>query len=75
MTTRKDDKKLDQTVEDSFPASDPPATSGITGPRLPRRGQEAARDPQARPKGTPTDERHATETAYQTEAQERPRQR
>jgi len=25
MTTRKDEKKLDETVEDSFPASDPPA--------------------------------------------------
>ena len=25
--------KHDKTVEDSFPASDPPANSGITGPR------------------------------------------
>jgi len=36
MTTRKDEKRLDETVEESFPASDPPASSGITGPRIQR---------------------------------------
>jgi hypothetical protein len=74
MTTRKDEEKLDKTVEDSFPASDPPASSGITGPRLPRRGEAAARDEEARPKGQPDDERDATEAAHRTEG-EAPRQR
>ncbi len=80
MTTRKDEAKQDQAVEDSFPASDPPATSGITGPRVdsPERTRRPAlrnRDEDARPKGTPTDDRHATETAYQGEQEERPARR
>ncbi|HTZ69169.1 MAG TPA: hypothetical protein VMB71_00825 [Acetobacteraceae bacterium] len=59
----------DQTVEDSFPASDPPANSGVVGPRG-RHGHDAGRTPpderseDARPKGTPTHDRHATETAH-----------
>lgn len=65
MTKRKGDAKVDQASEDSFPASDPPATSGITGPRIPRKTHK--RDEDARPKGAPTDERHATETAYHSE--------
>ena len=66
MPTRKDNEKHDQAVEDSFPASDPPATSGVVGPRITRRGNAPQeRDGEARPKGTPTHERHATETAYQ----------
>ena len=77
MTTRKDEAKQDQTVEDSFPASDPPATSGITGPRVgspapKQRVASRSRDEDTRPKGTPTDDRHATETAYQSEHEERP---
>ena len=39
MPTRTDDEKdekLDRAVEDSFPASDPPANSGIVGPRAAR---------------------------------------
>jgi hypothetical protein len=35
MTARRDDAKVDQAAEDSFPASDPPASSGITGPCIP----------------------------------------
>jgi hypothetical protein len=73
MPTRKDNEKHDQTVEDSFPASDPPATSGVVGPRVARRGTAPhERDGEARPKGTPTQERHATETAYQREAESKP---
>ena len=77
---RQADEKLDRTVEDSFPASDPPATSGVTGPRIPhphraRRQPPHERDEDTRPKGTPTDERHATETAYQWEHEEHPPQR
>lgn len=68
MPMRKDDEKLDRTVEDSFPASDPPANSGIVGPRAarpPRRPHEP--DAGSRPKGTPTHKRHATETDRQGE--------
>jgi hypothetical protein len=65
--------KLDRTVEDSFPASDPPANSGITGPRATRpRKAPDKRGEEARPKGTPNHDRHATETAYQWEHEERP---
>jgi hypothetical protein len=86
MTSRQADERQDQTVEDSMPASDPPASTGITGPRTNdrdrgRRGADTrppppeARGEDARPKGTPTDERHATETAYQSESEEHPPQR
>lgn len=34
MASSKDETKQDRAVEDSFPANDPPATSGIVGPRL-----------------------------------------
>ena len=62
----------DRAVEDSFPASDPPANSGITGPRAtqPRQAPHK-RDDDTRPKGTPNHDRHATETAYQWEHEER----
>jgi hypothetical protein len=74
------DRKQDTAVEDSFPASDPPAHSGIVGPR----GQQTDssdrtpphnRGEEARPKGTPTDERHAMETAHVWENEEKPPQR
>ena len=72
MTRQREDRKHDQAVEDSFPASDPPANSGIIGPRAHPPEPNKARRPdkrsdEARPKGTPTHERHATETAYQWE--------
>jgi hypothetical protein len=64
-------------VEDSFPASDPPAHSGITGVRRhhehsaqPDRSERPAshkRDPGERPTGLPTWDRHATETAHSWE--------
>lgn len=69
MTTRKNHhataaQRHDQTVEDSFPASDPPANSGMVGPRGVRRTPSHQRGDDDRPKGLPTDERHATETAH-----------
>jgi hypothetical protein len=80
MDSRRDkERKQDQTVEDSFPASDPPASSGVVGPRVaPRKDHQSTshrRDEHGRPKGTPTHERHAAETAYQWESEKRPPRR
>jgi hypothetical protein len=49
------DRRQQQSVEDSFPASDPPAHTGIVGPGSGREKEE--------PKGTPTADRYAAETA------------
>ena len=59
---RKLDRRQDQTVEDSFPASDPPAHTGIVGPGSGREKGE--------PKGRPTSDRHAAETAHVREDQD-----
>ena len=56
MTERKQHDDHDKALEDSFPASDPPSTSGITGTR-----RDSGED--AQPTGTPTHDRHATEMA------------
>ena len=58
-----------------------PASTGITGPRVEDPNRERlpsepdARDGDTRPKGTPTHERHATETAHQWEHEHHPRRR
>ena len=53
MASGKDESKQDRAVEDSFPASDPPATSGIVGPRLaPRRPAPAKQRSRSRPNST-----------------------
>jgi hypothetical protein len=49
-----DEDRIDDTVEDSFPASDPLANTPTAGAVAPH-GDEA--------KGTPHSDRHATETA------------
>jgi hypothetical protein len=64
------ERKRDEALEDTFPASDPPATSGITGgesPTDPPRKPSHDRSIDERPTGTPTSDRHATETAHQWE--------
>ena len=71
------ERRLDDTVADSFPASDPPSQSAITGVGAPRHRGEAAgrerrrpshqRGQHERPTGHPTWERHATETAHSWE--------
>jgi hypothetical protein len=65
------DRDRDKRLSDSFPASDPPADSGITGAGAPDRPSHA-RSIDERPTGTPTSDRHATETAHQWEHEERP---
>ncbi len=69
---RKTNEHLDQTSADSFPASDPPAHSGVTGPGKPAPGPH--RDDHERPTGTPTSHRHEQETAFQSEKEELPPQ-
>ena len=80
MTDRKTDKAHDRTVEESFPASDPPSNTGITGPTGDRKPEANRRDPRERrederPKGRPTSDRHATQTAHQWEDEETPNKR
>jgi hypothetical protein len=63
--------RQDESGEDSFPASDPPARSGITGPGRPAKPAEQ-RPTDERPIGTPTSDRYATETAHQREDETSP---
>ncbi len=61
----------DKTLKDSFPASDPPAHSGITGSEQPEKPPEDG-PIEERPTGMPTSDRHAAETAHQWEHEEKP---
>lgn len=60
------ERSRDKTLEESFPASDPPANSGVTGAESPS-GPSHRRDTHEKPTGTPTSDRHATETAHHWE--------
>ncbi len=60
------ERKQDKTLEDSFPASDPPANSGVTGAEKPDK-PSGERNIEQRPTGTPTSDRHAAETAHHWE--------
>jgi hypothetical protein len=71
------EQRVDETVADSFPASDPAANSGITGvrrdhgpvaqPDVKARPASHERGQDERPTGYPTWDRHATETAHSWE--------
>jgi hypothetical protein len=65
------ERNQDKALEDSFPASDPPANSGITGAEKPDKPPHK-RNVEEQPTGTPTSDRHATETAHQREHEEQP---
>ena len=79
----KADRKYDRTVEDSFPASDPPACTGITGPSDTQRAGQAQsevrpsddRTEEEIPKGRPTSDRHAAQTAHVRENEPAPKNR
>ena len=69
------DRRHDEAEADSFPTSDPPANSGMIGPRGSHaHGRPAPhkRSDDARPKGTPTHERHAAETSHVWENEAHP---
>jgi hypothetical protein len=67
MATREQTERArDKTLADSFPASDPPSHSGITGAERPEKPSDE-RNIEEKPTGTPTSDRHATETAHQWE--------
>ncbi len=64
----------DKALKDSFPASDPPANSGITGAEPPGSPTKPSqqRDIEEQPTGTPTSDRHGAEIAYHGENETKP---
>jgi hypothetical protein len=60
------EKRLDETAKESFPASDPPASTGITGPGKGSAGSGPG-ETEPIPTGHPHSDRYATETAHHTE--------
>jgi hypothetical protein len=66
MTRERSDRDQDKSLEDTFPASDPPANSGITGAESAAKPSRQRKDAD-RPTGGPTSDRHAAETAYHPE--------
>jgi hypothetical protein len=67
MTRQRSDRAQDKNLEDTFPASDPPANSGVTGAEPPASSQQKDGD---KPTGRPTSDRHATETAHHSEQEQ-----
>ncbi len=64
-TQSRADDKLDDEGADSFPASDPPSHTPVDGTKASRDHEQADRHDHEHdfPRGTPSDDRHATETA------------
>jgi hypothetical protein len=71
MPTARSDQDQDKALEDTFPASDPPANSGITGAEPPAKPPQQ-RTTEEQPTGMPTSDRHGTETAHQREHEDKP---
>ena len=55
--------KQDKALQDTFPASDPPANSGITGAEETTKPTQPANTEEI-PTGRPTSDRYGTETAH-----------
>lgn len=66
-TSDRAEREQDKALEDTFPASDPPANSGITGPGR-SSSRQNRRPKEEQPTGTPTSDRHATETSWSHES-------
>jgi hypothetical protein len=66
MTRKHPDRAQDKALEDTFPASDPPANSGITGAETSRPPPQQRKGGDS-PTGRPTSDRHEAETAYHSE--------
>ena len=60
------ERTQDKALEETFPASDPPANSGITGAATADKPAQNG-ETTSEPTGTPTSDRHATETAHHSE--------
>jgi len=68
MSDKRDEDKLDDMIDDSFPASDPPSTTPPSGTKKSREldqahDQDAGAAGEAEPKGRPTSDRHQAETS------------
>jgi hypothetical protein len=63
---KQSERARDKALEDSFPASDPPADTGITGADRASKPTDH-RGIEELPTGLPTSDRHATETAHHSE--------
>jgi hypothetical protein len=63
MTRERSDRDQDKSLEDTFPASDPPANSGITG-------AESAAPSRQRDGDRPTSDRHDAEAAHHSEQEQ-----
>jgi hypothetical protein len=65
-TSHRKDRNRDEALKETFPASDAPASGGITGPEGAAKPSHK-RPIEERPTGTPNSDRHAAETAHHPE--------
>ncbi len=68
MPDRKTEDQLDDALEGTFPASDPPSHTPVDGTKKSREIEEANKTPAGdnEPKGVPTSDRQATERAAES---------
>ena len=70
------ERARDKTLQDSFPASDPPANSGVAGGEWPDKRsdqRDAGEVPTGMPTGMPTSDRDAIERAHHWEDEAKPK--
>jgi hypothetical protein len=65
-TQKHADRKRDEALKESFPASDAPANTGVTGPGSKDKPSHE-RGIDERPTGVPVSDRHAAETVHHRE--------